>query len=136
METTEQAELFRKCAILKSPGPGVETEVLKIVEELGEACVGDRAGGILCRSDTMVKVGHPLVSVGISRTTETVTGHEGECLQHVGDLVRSAGAAVGHGGSPAQLAGFSELWRIFPALFEQPTGEEKLATAVSRASDR
>jgi hypothetical protein len=61
METTESAELFRKCAKLKSPRPGVETEVLKIVEELGEACVGDRAGGILRRSDTMVKAGHPLV---------------------------------------------------------------------------
>jgi hypothetical protein len=100
METTESAELFRKCAKLKSPGPGVETEVLKVVEELGEACVGDRAGGILHRSDTMVKAGHPLVPAGMSRTTETVIGHEGMCPQHVGDLVRSAGAVVGDGGAP------------------------------------
>ena len=78
METTESAELFRKCAKLKSLGPGVETEVLKIVEELGEACVGNRAGGILRRSDVTVKVSHPLVPAGISRTTETVIKHEGK----------------------------------------------------------
>jgi hypothetical protein len=136
METTESAELFRKSAKLKSPGPGVETGVLKIVEELGDACVGDRAGGIQCRSDITVKVGHPLVPAGISRTTETVIGHEGKCPQHAGDLVRGAGAVVGDGGAPTQLAGFSEFWRIFPALFERLTGEEKLATAVSRVSGR
>ena len=114
----------------------METEVLKIVEELGEACVGNRAGGILRRSDVTVKVSHPLVPAGISRTTETVIGHEGKCSQHVGELVGSVGAVVGDGGAPAQLAGFSGLWRIFPALFERLTGEEKLATAVSRASGR
>jgi len=84
----------------------------------------------------MVKVSHPLVPAGISRTTETVTGDEGKCPQHVGDFARSAGAAVADGCAPAQLAAFSEVWRIFPALFERLTGEEKLATAMSRVSDR
>ena len=31
---------------------------------------------VLCCGDTMVMVGHPLISAGVSLTTETVTGHE------------------------------------------------------------
>jgi hypothetical protein len=36
METAEAAELFRKCAKLRSPGPDMNTEVLQIVSELGK----------------------------------------------------------------------------------------------------
>jgi hypothetical protein len=69
-------ELFQKCAKLQSPGPDVNGEVLQIEVELGEARAGDYAGGILCGGDTTVEVGHPLISTGVSRMTETITGHE------------------------------------------------------------
>jgi hypothetical protein len=36
IETTESAELFRKCAKLKSPQLRVNAKVLQIVEELGK----------------------------------------------------------------------------------------------------
>jgi len=45
METTEPAELFRKCAKLKSLGPGVETEMLKIVEEFGRLALAIALAG-------------------------------------------------------------------------------------------
>ena len=78
METTEAAELFQKCAKLQSPTPDVEYGSATDRGGIGEACAGDHAGGILCRSDTTAKVGHPLISAGVSRTTETVTEHEGK----------------------------------------------------------
>jgi hypothetical protein len=43
-----------------------------------EARAGDHARGVLCRSDTTVKIRHPLIPAGISRTTETITEHEGK----------------------------------------------------------
>jgi len=76
METTESAELFRKCAKLKSPQLRVNAEVYRWWRNWG---------GLRWRSrwrDRMwqptVKVGHPLISVRISRTTETVIKHEGK----------------------------------------------------------
>jgi hypothetical protein len=43
---------------------------------IGEARTGDHAGGITRRGDTTVKAGHPLISTGVSRKTETVTGYK------------------------------------------------------------
>jgi hypothetical protein len=45
MEATEAAELFQKCAKLKSPGPCVDTEVLQIVAELGKLALATTLAG-------------------------------------------------------------------------------------------
>ena len=68
METTEAAV----------QPPDVNTEVLQIVSELGKARASNHVSRILYRSNAMVEIRHPLVSTGVSRTTETFTEHEGK----------------------------------------------------------
>ena len=117
METTESAELFRKCAKLKSLGPGVETEVLRIVEELGRLALAIAPAGsyvaATLRLRSVIRLCLPeyrerqkqLLSVKVRKLIHQY----GESAQHVRDFVRSGGAAVDDGGEPAQLAGFSKL---------------------------
>lgn len=75
METTEAVELFQKCAKLHSRSR-YDNRNTPDRDGIREARAGDHAGGILCCGDTTVKLGHPLISAGVSLTTETVTGHE------------------------------------------------------------
>ena len=63
---------MRKAAL----GVAMKTEILQIVVELGKLALAITLS--LCCGDTTVKVGHSLISAGVSPTTETVTGHESE----------------------------------------------------------
>jgi hypothetical protein len=45
MEATEAAELFQKCAKLKSPGPDVNTEMLRIVVKVGKLALAITPAG-------------------------------------------------------------------------------------------
>jgi hypothetical protein len=76
METTEAVKLFRKCAKLQSPGVDMKNGNTPDRDGIREARAGGHAGGILCCGDTTVKVGRPLISAGVSLTTDTGTGHE------------------------------------------------------------
>jgi len=53
----------------------MKTEIPQIVTELGKLALAITLA-VLCCGDTTVMVGHPLISAGVSLTTETVTGHE------------------------------------------------------------
>jgi len=119
----------------ESSGSGVETEELKIVEELGRLALAIALAGSYVVAMPWLRLAIRLYLSEYRERQKQLLGMKASVLS-TWEIVGSVGAVVGHGGSPAQLAGFSELWRIFLALFEQPTGDEKLATAVSRAPDR
>jgi hypothetical protein len=76
METAEAVELFRKCAKLQSPGVDMKNGNTPDRNGIREARAGDHAGGTLCCGGATGKVGHPLISAGVSLTMDTGTGHE------------------------------------------------------------
>jgi hypothetical protein len=78
METTESVELFLKMREAEvSQARGGRGSVTNY-GGTWEAHAGDHARGILCCSNTTIKVGHSFIPTGISRMTETVTEHKGE----------------------------------------------------------
>ena len=146
METTESAELFLKCAKLKSQ-PGVDEEVLQIVTELGRLALAITLAGSYVaatprlRSDIRLYLPEyrerrkQLLSVKakklIHRYGESVLSTWETSFRVVEQQSVSAARLL-------SLLAFLNFDDIFPALFERRPDEEKpvAAAAASKAPDR
>jgi tetratricopeptide (TPR) repeat protein len=145
METTELAELFRKCAKLKSLQPWVDAEVLQIVAELGKLALAITLAGSYVAATPRLRSDIRLYLLEYRERRKQLLSMKAKKLIHRnGESVLSTWetsfAAVERQSATAarllSLLAFLNFDDIFPALFERLKGEEKLAAAASEAPDR
>ena len=147
METTESAELFRKCAKLKSLQSWVDAEVLQIVAELGRLALAITLAGSYVAATPRLRSDIRLYLLEYRDRRKQLLSMKAKKLIHqYGESVLSTWetsfAAVERQSTAAarllSLLAFLNPDDIFPALFERLKGEEKLAAAAvaSEAPDR
>ena len=145
METIEATELFWKCAKLQSPRPDVNTEVLLIVTELGKLALAITLDGSYVAATPRLKMNIRLYLPEYHERRKQLLGTKANKQIHrYGESVLSTWetsfTAIERQSAMAarllSLLAFLNFNDIFPALFKRPTGEEKLAAAVSKAPDR
>jgi tetratricopeptide (TPR) repeat protein len=145
METTESAELFRKCAKLKSLRLGVDAEVLQIVAELGRLALAIMLAGSYIAATPRLRSDISLYLPEYRERRKQLLSMKAKKLIHqYGESVLSTWetsfAAVERQSATAtrllSLLAFLNFDDIFPALFEWLTGEEKLTAAVNKTPDR
>jgi tetratricopeptide (TPR) repeat protein len=145
MAPTEAAELFQKCAKLKSPRPGVETEVLQIVEELGRLALAITLAGSYVAATPRLRSDIHLYLPEYRERRKQLLGMKATKLIHrYGESVLSTWetsfAAVERQSVMAarllSLLAFLNFDDIFPTLFKRPAGEEKPRAVVREGPNR
>ena len=145
MEITEAAELFRKCAKLRSPQPAIETEVLEIVAELGKLALAITLAGSYVAATPRLRSDIRLYLPEYHERRKQLLGMKAGTLIHrYGESVLSTWetsfAAVERQSAVAarllSLLAFLNFDDIFPALFGQLTSGHNLAEDATEGSDR
>jgi tetratricopeptide (TPR) repeat protein len=140
MELTEAAELFRKCAKLKSLQPAIETEVLEIVAELGKLALAITLGGSYVAATPRLRSDIRLYRPEYRERRKQLLGIKARTLIHrYGESVLSTWetsfAAVERQSAMAarllSLLAFLNFDDIFPALFGRFKSGDNPATEGS-----
>jgi len=144
MEATEAVELFQKCARLKS-GPDVNSEVLRIVTELGKLALAITLAGSYVAATPRLKSDIHLYLPEYRQRRKHLLGTKANKLIHrYGESVLSTWetsfVTVYQQSAMAarllSLLAFLSCDDIFLALFERFTGRKKPTGSENEASDR